>query len=43
MHTIVTKDIASRADAATLMPPGLVAGLSEQEFLNLVRYLSAQR
>lgn len=43
VHTIATKDIASRADAGTLMPPGLVAGLSEHEFLDLVRYLSAQR
>jgi len=42
VHTIATKNIASRADAGTLMPPGLVAGLSEQGFLDLVRFLSEQ-
>jgi len=42
VHSIATKNIASRTDAGTLMPPGLVAGLTEQQFLDLVRFLSAQ-
>lgn len=38
---LAKKDIAGRETVATLMPPGLTAGLGEQEFLDLVAYLAS--
>ncbi len=37
--SVATKDIAERADAGTLMPEGLTAGMTEQERLDLLAYL----
>lgn len=38
---LAKKDIASREPIPTLMPPGLTASLSEQQFLDLVAYLAS--
>lgn len=38
---LTKKDIASRETIPTLMPPGLTASLTEEEFLDLVAYLAS--
>lgn len=38
---LAKKDIASRETIPTLMPPGLTATLTEQQFLDLVAYLAS--
>ena len=38
---LAKKDIASREAIPTLMPPGLTAGLDEQQFVDLVAYLAS--
>ena len=41
--TIAPKDVASRQDAGTIMPPGLTAGLTRDELRDLVRFLSERK
>jgi putative heme-binding domain-containing protein len=39
-RTVATSQIASRADAGTLMPPGLASSLTRQQLVDLIRFLS---
>lgn len=43
IQTLAKSAIAHRADAGTLMPPGLTALLSRAELRDLIRFLSEQR
>ncbi|MEO1836364.1 MAG: PVC-type heme-binding CxxCH protein [Akkermansiaceae bacterium] len=41
--TIAPKDIASRTDAGSVMPPGLTAQLTREELRDLIRFLSERK
>jgi hypothetical protein len=41
--TIAPKDIATRTDAGSVMPPGLTAQLTREELRDLIRFLSEQK
>jgi putative heme-binding domain-containing protein len=40
LKSVATGQIAQRVDAGTLMPPGLVAGLTRQQVVDLIKYLA---
>ena len=42
-QTIAVKQVATRLDTGTLMPPGLTASLSHRELRDLIRFLAEQK
>ncbi|MCX8237563.1 MAG: HEAT repeat domain-containing protein [Akkermansiaceae bacterium] len=42
-QSIATGQVATRADAGSLMPPGLTAGLSRTDLRDLIRFLAEQK